>query len=351
MKSLGNESAALESIRSCLEEVSFARIDHVEAEVAIGDFMADYVIYLLLHNTRRRIIVDVINRGEPKSIRQGVNQLLRFLREMPDAYGIVAAPYVSHKSQQICDNAGVGFVDLAGNCKLVIENIFIQNTGNPNPYSRDKSRASIYTPKASRILRVLLSHSIKKVWKTKSMAAETGLSYGHIHNVRKRLEDREWINDSKSGFSLKEPLELLRAWADNYTFRSNRSFNFYSLDNLGQIEEKIGVWQKSGARTALTGFSGAARYAPMVRYQNIIAYVEEEPEMFALDAGFKAVNSGPNVTLLCPYDAGVFYGSRKFEGIAVVSPVQLYLDLIAMPGRGEEAAEALLNKEIKPAWQ
>ncbi|UCF60134.1 MAG: hypothetical protein JSV37_10230 [Anaerolineaceae bacterium] len=291
------------------------------------------------------------NRGEPKSIRQGVNQLLRFLQEMPDAYGIVVAPYVSPKSQQICDEAGVGFVDLARNCKLVIENIFIQNIGHPNPYTRDKSRASIYAPKASRVLRVLLSHSIKKIWKTKSMATETGLSYGHIHKVRKRLEDREWINDSKSGFSLKEPMELLREWTANYTFRSNRSFDFYSMDNLGQIEEKIGAGQKNGARTALTGFSGAARYAPMVRYQNIFAYVEEEPEMLALDAGFKAVNSGPNVTLLRPYDAGVFYGSRRFEGIAVVSPVQLYMDLMTMPGRGEEAAEALLEKEIKSTWQ
>ena len=51
-----------------------------------------------------------------------------------------------------------------------------------------------------------------------------------------------------------------------------------------------------------------------------------------------------------PYDAGVYYDVTTKEGSRVVSPVQLYLDLIGFKGRGEEAAKALLEEVIKPLW-
>ncbi len=64
----------------------------------------------------------------------------------------------------------------------------------------------------------------------------------------------------------------------------------------------------------------------------------------------KRVTSGANVTLLTPYDEGVYYGSREFNGIQVASPIQVYLDLAADRGRGEEAAKELMEKVIRPSW-
>jgi hypothetical protein len=46
----------------------------------------------------------------------------------------------------------------------------------------------------------------------------------------------------------------------------------------------------------------------------------------------------------------VLYQSRTIDGIAVVSPLQLYLDLRKQPGRGEEAAQEILKQEIMPTW-
>ena len=71
----------------------------------------------------------------------------------------------------------------------------------------------------------------------------------------------------------------------------------------------------------------------------------------AKNLGLKPVPSGANVTLIKPYDEGVFFGTRKLEGAPVVSPVQIYLDLIQNKGRGEEAASAMLKDVIKPLWR
>ena len=59
------------------------------------------------------------------------------------------------------------------------------------------------------------------------------------------------------------------------------------------------------------------------------------------------MESGANLELIEPYDEGVFYDVRKVNGLNVVSPVQLYLDLSSRPGRGAEAAEFLLDQVLK----
>ena len=80
------------------------------------------------------------------------------------------------------------------------------------------------------------------------------------------------------------------------------------------------------------------------------AFVDTVADQWTELFEFKEVGSGANVTLLAPYDEGVYYGVLTQEGSRIVSPVQLYLDLIGFKGRGEEAANAILEEVIKPLW-
>jgi hypothetical protein len=50
-----------------------------------------------------------------------------------DAYGIFIAPYISPDAGKICEDAGIGYLDLAGNCLLSFETIYIRQAGAPNP--------------------------------------------------------------------------------------------------------------------------------------------------------------------------------------------------------------------------
>lgn len=101
---------------------------------------------------------------------------------------------------------------------------------------------------------------------------------------------------------------------------------------------------------ALTLFSGAALVAPFARYTRGFAYVGKNIREVADELGLKEVTSGPNFTILEPYDEGVFYGSNEIDDMQVVSDIQLYLDLIGFKGRGEESATFLLEQRIKPKW-
>lgn len=339
------EGEAKKVLISVLEKVPFLEIKSVERE-ADG---ADILINLAIDDKKQVLVVEVKSNGQPRVAREAVNQLMRYRNTFPNSYLIFMAPYISPQAAEICRKDGVGYLDFAGNCYLSFGQVYIEQTGKPNPFRTRRDLVSLFSPKSSRVLRVLLNNP-GRVWKTQELADEARVSLGQVSNVKKLLLDREWIT-KQDGFSLSDPWTLLDEWANAYTYRKNEVRNFYSLKSIPEIESDLTkVCQEKGIEYALTGFSGAARFAPAVRYTRVMAYVYNTREDVASLLNLKEVESGANVMLLLPYDEGVFYGTQVIDDIRIVSPLQIYLDLKGYKGRGEEAADVLLRDVIKPKW-
>jgi hypothetical protein len=344
------EKNAEEALRSCLGKVPFITIASIEQAPVLGKIVADFLVKLGLPGGEQSLVVEVKSNGQPRLAREAVNLLLRYRNVNIGIYGVFMAPYISPRSADICSKEGIGYIDLAGNCRLCFRQVYIEQQGRPNPFAKRRDLRSLYSPKAARVLRVLLAAS-QKTWKIKDLAKEADVSLGQASNVKKLMGDREWICTGPDGVALNKPEQLLAEWAENYTYRKNPVREFYSLKSITEIEAEIAqVCRQKDLKYALTGFSGAARLAPTVRYQRVTAYVEETEEDLASLLNLKEVPSGANVSLLTPYDEGVFYGVREIEGIRIACPVQIYLDLLGFRGRGEEAANVVLKRVIQPQW-
>lgn len=305
-----------------------------------------------------RLIIEVKSIGQPRQARAAIAQLLNLSSQAIRSYPLFIAPYISPDAAKLCRESGVGYADLAGNCCIAFEDIYILREGRPNQFISTRKLKSLYQPAASRVLRVLLFNP-KMTWKIIPLTKEAGVSAGTVSNVRRALLDREWIEKENDGIQLKDPKALLDDWADNYSFRKNAVHDFYSLKSVNEIEEAIASAYSSISKTrnyresvryALTAFSAAARWAPSVRTNRVFAYINEDINILAEKISLKPVPSGANVTLLEPYDQGVFYGSEVINGVQVVAPIQAYLDLINFKGRGEEAAQHLLKTVIQKRW-
>jgi len=366
------------ALRACLERVPFIALRSIEREPRPDG--PDLGLRLRVSRGSRRLIVEVRSSGQPRVIREAINQLARYRDRPRGGYAVVVAPYISPRAGQLCVGENVGFVDLAGNCRLCFDQVFIEQTGRTNPEVKRRDLRSLYSPKASRVLRVLLDQP-RRAWQLQQLAKEAQVSLGLASNVKKLLTDREWIgtvtstrtgakatmatrtgtrtgtrtsaatNVETEGLRLLDPAALLGEWAASYSFRKNQLVDCYTLRDVAEAEAGLAEeCSKRGWSYALTGFSGAARLVPAVRYQRAMAYVGGPPEELLGPLQLKVVESGANVSLLVPYDEGVFQGARRLDDIDVVSPVQLYLDLRSFRGRGEEAAEQILEEVIKPTW-
>jgi len=295
------------------------------------------------------VFAEYEDNGQPRWARQAVYVLKGWLAERPGAYGVFIAPYISPAAAAICKEAQVGYLDLAGNCHLSFETVYVHQEGYPNPFPQRRDLRSLYSPKAERILRVLLIQS-QCNWKTEALAEAAEVSFGQVSNVKKLLADREWLLSDAAGIRLSNPGALLDEWTLQYKYRRNRVTDYYSMTDVTESEYRLAeTCQHLGLRYALTGFSGAARLAPAVRYQRVMAYIQGDLGALTDALGWKPVPSGANISLLAPYDEGVFYGARDMDGVQIAAPVQVYLDLQSYRGRGQEAAEAV-RKEMEKSW-
>jgi hypothetical protein len=344
------ENSAKAALLSCLSKVPFLKVIDIQREYGEKNAIADLSVIVELPDGVMQLIAEVKNSGQPRLAREAVNQMLRYKDKISDAYFVFIAPYISPRAADICRSEDIGYLDLSGNCLLSFDKIFIQKKDYPNQFKEKRDLKSLYAPKAERLLRVLLCNPGKK-WKIKELADESGVSLGQASNVKKVLFDRELISGERGGFSLKEPTALLREWTENYDHRKNGIQEFYSLKSVTEIENALATYcDNRKIKYALTGFSGAVRITPAVRYKKAMVYAANLTEEAFSELSLKAVKSGGNLLLFIPYDDGVFYGSTRVDEIQVASEVQLYLDLQGFRGRGQEAAKVLYERIVEKAW-
>lgn len=351
MKEIGIKERAIEAILTCMREVPFIQVKQVRENQRQGNAEADLVVYLQIKDRPpQQIVVAVKANGQPRLARDAANQLLRWCAAFPKAYGVFMAPYISPQSAGICEKEGVGYHDLAGNCRLSFGQVFIRRESACNPFAQKRNLRSLYAPKSTRVLRVLLMRKLDW-WKTQVLADEACVSLGQVANVKKLLLDREWVAEGDEGFRLTNFKDLLTDWTANYTYRKNIVREFYSMQGTDEVESVLSrACREMDIPYAFTGFSGARRVAPAVRGQRTMAYVSTISEALLEQVGLKEVQSGANVSLIIPYDEGVYYEAREMDVLRIVCPVQLYLDLKGYKGRGEEAAEAVWKQELSKLW-
>lgn len=212
---------------------------------------------------------------------------------------------------------------------------------------------NLFSGRTVDVVRVVLT-SYPKTWKLRELCIEAGVSLrwaAVVANalIRERLATR---GSPYSEFKLMFPFDLLRRWANFNNFAANTKFvEYYTQEE--DISKFIGLFSgKKGPQYAVTGLCGALKIAPFVRPTNVHVYVktEEDAKKWADLLGLMPVESNGNIKFAVAEDKGVFYGSREVEGVNVVSDVQLYVDLLNYPARGEEASQAVL-KVIEKRWK
>jgi hypothetical protein len=154
---------------------------------------------------------------------------------------------------------------------------------------------------------------------------------------------------------LRDPAGLLAAWSAKYPGPAEQ-VPLYFRGDTAAAEQAVSQWcQQHALVYALAGYSAAWRLAPQTRYNVASIYVEDRGfERGLLDTlaelGGKVVDSGANLQLWRPFDQSVFVGSdHSHQGSEpVTSPIQTYLDVRRAAGRGEEAANAVFDKYLRP---
>jgi hypothetical protein len=239
-----------------------------------------------------------------------------------------------------------------GNCRIAAPGLFIHVSGHPN---RPASKAAVdpFPRKSSRIVRTLLTYP-DKGWQVQQLAQQADVSLGLASKVKRTLLEEAYLEERDRLLFLRDPVKLLQGWAAEYRPQVKR-LQLFAISRPSETETRLADWCRAKKIAyALTQLSAAWRYSPMVRYDKSVVYIDRKLESEAnlkallghIDA--RKVDTGANCTLWITDDPAVFTDARDIDGVRVVSPLQVYLDLKVLAGRGEDAAQEILEKELHP---
>lgn len=253
---------------------------------------------------------------------------------------------MSEAGAQAADTAGVNWLDLSGNASIRAENLRVWVRGRPNAFPSRGRPSSPFAPKSARVTRVLLLDP-ERWWRQKDIVAETGLDDGTVSRVIRRLDEELLLESRGRELRPRDPGLLLDAWADDYRFdRHDIIVGHMSGNGIEIARSMTEVLRRAGVRHAFTGLTAAWAMDRFAGFRLNTVYVGGDPRVAADALGVRRAERGANVQIVGPDDIGVFAGERAWDELNCVSPAHVYLDLLQLPERADEAAHHLRAEHL-----
>jgi hypothetical protein len=257
---------------------------------------------------------------------------------------LVAVPFMGEVGRKRCAEAGVSWLDLSGNARIIGPGLRIIVEGKPNLFKRRGRPSSAFAPKSSRIARWLLMHPEKAITQ-RELARATDMDEGFTSRIVAKLAEDNLIVWNQRGSVKPRDLDLLLdAWREEYDFEKHYIIRGHIPARSGDalVRQIAGALAKASVDYAASGLAAAWLMDRFAGFRIATVYLHEEPSPELLEGlSFHEDESGANTWLVIPNDAGVFHGASVHDRIPCVHQVQVYLDLKGHPERSKEAAEKL----------
>lgn len=133
------EAKAAEALNSLLHQVSSIKTRDIKFQPAHrkSDILADIDVLGRSH----RLVCNVAD-GQPDDVKRALQKLRTCADgKKSDATPVLIAPYLSPQDREMCAKNRVGFVDLQGNARLTVDEVFIgkrsvRSVSSPAEHSR-----------------------------------------------------------------------------------------------------------------------------------------------------------------------------------------------------------------------
>ena len=337
-------------LRGLLGRVPFLKLVSLQKDAKVSSRThdrADRLAQVTAGDRKWTLVVEEKRSGQPREVRTAALRLEHHLKHLPEDvphYGLLLAPFISEESAKICAEAGIGYADLAGNAQFSFDQIFIETRSPENPFREKREARSLFAPRATRVLRVLLQGPLR-AWKVTDLSESARVSLGWVSAVRQQLLAREWAVEERGGLRITKPTAVLEAWvkADDWEKRTQTHEYSVLINEPVELAEKLKELLADEPPVFTQWFAGWLRH-PYTTPVVVTAYVKKFPDEALIREkllGRRVSDGGGRLRLVLPKDEGVWHPQQTAQGFQLVSDVQIYLDLQRAGLRAEDQAEEL----------
>lgn len=313
----------------------------VTHDPCFGDWRPDLAVEVTQGSRAHKLLVEVKSLASSRALAELAQRTVPADATEGPTQLVLAAPIIGPRLAEECRRLGLGYVDMAGNAHVAVGPIYMDVTGaRGDTEPQEMPLDSVFAPKSSRVLRPLLAERERPFLQIE-LAELTGASNALVSRVIRLLRDEGLAERVSGGVMLNDPTAVLDLWADAYRRRriAWRAWHVAGLDPRELPRDITSALARADVRAAFTGPLPAARRAPYLTADLVHLYADAGCEVSLHEMGARPATGGGGLMVNSPpWDQGVFLFATKEGGIALAHPVQVYLDLIRMGGRAEEAA-------------
>lgn len=209
----------------------------------------------------------------------------------------------------------------------------------------------LISKKLNTIIRILLINSLQKkpnlTFSELAREAEIAPSMAKKLALKLLTSDYAMIGRGIKGIKLSNPIKLIKAWSYCYSIRELEKAEFIAAERPQYVMVKISnAAAKAGLKYAFTLFSATEYINPYTAPSDTYIYILKADlkswQNLLVSLNLQPAEGGGNVICLL-VDESYFEGTWNSRAMPVVSLPQLYADLFSYGGRGEEAAEEIMN--------
>jgi len=263
---------------------------------------------------------------------------------------VVIAPFLGARTRARLADEGLGYVDLSGNMRVVLDRptVFIQTRGEErSPWAAPRSVRSLHGAKACRLVRALADG--QPPFGVRQLAALALTDPGYASRLLDIFDREELVERQARGpVTAVHAARLLRRWAEDYRFADAHRAVAYAHPH--GVPGALAALRACGAPYALTARAGAAALLGTALPGQVAAYTDNAARVADLvgAAPADARGGGANLLLVEPFDAFALEGRWERGGLAYAAPAQIVADLLGSPPPAPEQAAALLDLHTAP---
>jgi hypothetical protein len=282
------------------------------------------------------------------TVHRAIGQLRLVVRGSA-ALPLLGVPYMPPASAELCRREGMSWFDLSGNADIHAPGVLIEFRGHPNRYRRPGRPASVFAPKSSRIARALLVEPGRHL-RQQDLAEETGLDAGYVSRIVHRLVAAKFVAREEDGaLRVIAPRALLDGWRAENPFAREQVERFHVASRGGEetLHKVAEGLRRASVTHGFTGLAAAWTLAPFAMFRVVTVYVDAPvTDELTQSLGVRRIDSGANLWIVAPRDAGVFQSAQVVRGVRCVHAVQAYVDLAGHAERASEAADHLRHAAL-----
>jgi len=323
-----------------------------------ADSPADVILNVSGPQGTVRAVLDVKRAFNPKDV-DGVARQARLLRRVAGSVPVlVMAPWLSERSRMLLTQAGVNYLDLAGNAHFVSDfpTVFIDRQTTAGGPERLQVMPSLKGLKAGRVARLLAD--VQPPYGVLELARYADVTAGYASRLLNALEREDLLTRGQRGRVTKvDWRELLKRRAESYdVFTSNPVQRFVCPNGPAFALEVARDLRLH--RVALSGSFAAEQIVSVAAPAFLLLYADPAPSPLIEMARLLPADAGANVVIATPYDDVVW--ERQYDITAPLPPrvplvgvSQLALDCLSGNGRMPQEGEALLSwmAEDESRWR